>query len=981
MTEAMGIKFEQPLCVQITCDDKEGKRHYGTGVCFRTADPYYDLVITAGHCIPNVQPESIIFQGNDFTIVSIFLPNEYQKASAWDFGVIVIQKIPLETFAFTLTTKHIPSDTENYCLWGYPEKKRNTENPLNDVSAVFIRKNGNHQLVFKLEDSTGSADYSGKELLQGMSGGPIIYDSEIPSVCGIFTHTLLPDGAYEEVCFVELEHIINWMHQFGLIFFETGNPDCPCIYEPIVNGKWQQEKEKERISAILVGKSGAGKSAFAKTFLKNAAMFDATGQTRTTRSTIKYSVSLYCRIPMVHIQFFNKEDFINFRLKRCYEMLDAKYQSKLDSTHTFHCHYTQEPNNDIQNLPTLSLYNLNLSELSICTLANDAFFDYRELSYLDYSIEEKIKKTFETVFSNKLEILPKIYTNEEYISICRSLESLHKSEQNDEQDNLDLSTKSSQSEYTLDDVVTLLFEKIYELVMPAIYQRYNIKKTHVDVEVGAELELKLHELINNSLKVCKGNSLTGFVKAVTIEDRVSDEYIRCFQENDLHTLTLLDTYGLDHMAQLTTQALEQRLWELSSENTDANFIFYIRKLGTDAPSDLESIIPNIYTADPRFRVYTIFTGIDENKTLVEAFKSNDSKVLKLLEINKSSTIPAVNYFLEDDNGLVATTHPIFNALIASRVSKALSRNVYQSIRDHLVPYCASEDIHIRNHYLHNNVFHINELICSLINKDYLGKGFINLKYIEKGFTPGLQSETVKLKLMELLKKLFDLASIHWYSGISGTGHWRTKQANIDCLQRGQLGYSGTYNHQWNERFFSSYNKVFSKISEEDFNLLFSTDGGLNDATAIQQLINNFGKSFLGCRRAKEHFTFPLSNEHCKDCNTHNCFRSILLQAYKQGELTQNWGPSRENWLNNRCNFGERFEQMKDPIYNLFLKEFNRIIIPEARAHNARKAANLLNQNKDAMNYLEQIKRIMNELLDENEESLNNKRFAEILQEF
>ncbi|MGV2948078.1 hypothetical protein, partial [Acinetobacter sp. AGC35] len=169
----------------------------------------------------------------------------------------------------------------------------------------------------------------------------------------------------------------------------------------------------------------------------------------------------------------------------------------------------------------------------------------------------------------------------------------------------------------------------------------------------------------------------------------------------------------------------------------------------------------------------------------------------------------------------------------------------------------------------NNIYHINSLLHSLLNKEYLGKGLINIKYIEK--TLGYEDEKVKLKLLELLKTMFETASLLWFSGTYECGNWRTQQANIRRLRSGVLGYSGTHNHEWNERFFRGYNKVFSKLSEDDFSLLFSTSEGLNDATAIQQLINNFGKVFLGCPIGKSFFTFPVDDEICNGCNINSCF--------------------------------------------------------------------------------------------------------------
>ena len=966
-------EWERLPCVPLVCNDEDGKQYYGTGTCFRTADPHYDLVLTAGHCISDLRPESISLEDKDLIVEAIFRPDTYKEASVWDFTVIVIRKMPPAHPAFTLPTEFTETEMAEYSIIGYPEKKRGTEKIWNVVSATVFSGNDDGKLIFRLTDAGNSADYSEKELLEGMSGGPVVLKrgSGTLLVRGVFTHMLNPDGAYHEACCIDMKQIMDWMRRIDLIYIQKEESDAVRIFEAAVTGKPGPVNETEGISAILIGKSGAGKSAFAKTFMKNASMFETTGQTRTTRSTIKYNIGLYCKKPYIRIRFFNKEEFIAFRLKRCYEILNASYADNMVADDMSVDNMAMNKS-DNQSLHTFSSYSLEASELSECAFANDSFFDYRELSYLDSTIRDKIQEAFKTIFgiceSGKL---PQAFPRERYLEIQKKIRLIGGQGIQDDGDG------NPKNEYTLDDMVSLMFEMIYDLTFPAIRQAYDVpknKKNEITLVEWKEPEKR--NLVNYSLKVHEGKSLTGFVKEVTISDRVCDEYVGCFMDNDLSQLAFLDTYGLDHMAQVTADSLKQRLWELSSENADVNFIFYIRKLGTDAPSDLESFIPAIYAANPHFRVYAIFTGIDENQML----KNKKGEIIQLLELNKTQCIPAVKYFVERDNGLARTPHPIYAALLKSGVSKALSENIHQCMRDNLVAYCASEEIDVRNNYLINNIFHVGKLIHSLVNKDFLGDGFIDIIHVERCFKAAAQPSAVKSKLMELLKKMFVEASIKWYGGTYGTGNWRTQQANISRLQNGRLGYSGTHNHEWNAAFFSSYNKVFSKLSEDDFNLLFSTGEGLNDAIAIQQLMNGFGKVFLRCHKYKGLLTFPADDVYCSDCTIDNCFRHILLGAYTKDELKLPVSGSRPMWLNDRCDFGIRFEKIQARIYDLFIREFRDALIPEAKAHNARKAANSLSINPEVLDYLKKIKDAVDILLNQYENPLNSKRIAEILGE-
>lgn len=970
--ENIGDSYRNFFCVPFVCKSENGSKSYGTGVVFRTMNKDYDLVLTAGHCITSFQPSSIQFQNIKLEPILIIKPDKYEEATEWDFCVMVIGKAPSQVVDLEISLDSNGEYKSKYILYGYPEAKRKTENPLNEILGYDIISTTDKPLILKLDTSISSLDYSLKELMNGMSGGAVI-DTTASEIIGLFTHTTVPDGSYKDICCARMEKISKWMHEIGLIFYEEGNRDYPCIFEPFINNEEECE-DGECISAILIGKSGAGKSAFAKTFLKNTSIFDSTGQTRTTRSTIKYKIHLYCKTPKIRVQLFNKKDFINFRLKRCYEILEAKYKYSTSVTST--------KVGEMENEKYISFSSCCLKKFEIANIAfaNDAFFNYQEFMYLDDTIGQKIQKSFNIVFGNESDNIKETYSKEEYYNICQQLKQTDQDEQdNDHNQNEDVDEKFKK-DYILDDLVSLLFGKIYEILLPYVNNRYNFTKHQKEIEINGDLDPTLQELINYSLKVCDNKSLTGFVKSVTIEDSVSDEYVKIFLGNNMVSLTLLDTYGLDHAVQITPEALEKRLWEISQDNEDVDYIFYIRKLGSDAPSDLESIIPKIYTAHSRLRVYTIFTAIDENSIIVNEFDENGNCILNLLDLNEKHKIPAINYFVEEDNGLVPTKHPIVESLISSKVSEPFAKNIYQNILDHLIPYCAKEDIEVRKLYNKNNIYHVNLLFQALLNKEYLGKGLINIKYMEKTFKLGHEEENVKLKLIELLKSMFETASLNWYRGIYECGNWRTQQANIKCIREGVLGFSGTHNHEWNERFYSSYNKVFSKLSEDDFNLLFSTSEGLNDGTAIQQLINNFGKVFLGCPAGKTHFTFPVKNIMCDSCNVNICFRSILLQAYAEGELKEHVNDTRVDWLNARCDFGERFFKIQEEVYVLFIKEFSRVLIPEARAHNARKIANLIKSDTEVMNQLDKVISFTNDSLKNMEDFVNNKRLGEIIKE-
>ena len=727
-------------------------------------------------------------------------------------------------------------------------------------------------------------------------------------------------------------------------------------------------KEFGELTAILLGESGQGKSAFATTFMKNRVSINATGDTQTTRSKIKYSASLKDVEPSVTIDFFNRQDFISFRMKSCHEILEAERGKKgfLKDKHE-------------QDKPiAFSSCNIKMDKFIEYTIENknQGFFNYTEVSYLGEGFVENVNKVidvFSSYFSDN-DILPVDYSANEYNKVLEALQVCR----TEKESNGQLAAKKSDDKYTLDDLAELLFKEVYDIVMPAIMKRYgaiNNKKNLLLQRLNPNEKELLEFALKVDITADSKKSVSGFVKSIKVIDKLCDEYAECFISNQLHTLNLVDTYGLNHAGKIPPDALRERLKNLIENESDEHFAFFVHKLNSNTPAELDQVVPNIYDADSRFRVYVILTHID----IGDATKIvNEGDILDLHEIHKVRHIKEIGYFTQEKNGRgEMVQHDIVTALLDKNppLSKALAENILENMREYIIPYYAGKDDKVIRIYRQNNTYHIKRLLNSIVNKEYLGNGYIDISHMVVSLTKN-PVENIKMAVLNKLEEMFNLATISWYPGNSGTGHWNTQQANIDRIRRNELGYTGTYCHEWNDRFALGYNKVFSKLSDEDFMLLFSTSEGLSDAAAIQQLMNIFVSKFLVCKETNYVFRTN-SREICKSCER-KCFRQILLKAYDKDELTDMNSSSRHGWLNKRTNFGERFKQVQDETYDLFIEQFIATVIPECKAHNERVALRKLKIDKELTQTLLDAMNPIDNFLSEVKGFPDYKRLSEIL---
>lgn len=925
--------------VKKNCLKFRNKDSYGTGILIRLENKDVDMILTAAHCIEGTKAKDFVFFNKSYKVLTVWKSNDKEL----DFACIIIQK-SLDGVAEWFMADELKVEgfgNEQFKIYGYPGVK--TEKDIQDeMYNTKYLKVVNENYKFKLIETDETKRREKKILIDGMSGSPVVVEeNEKILLAGIYNKCEHYDLAYDEINVISINKIFAELREQDLVYFKKGDYREGIVWIDNNNNNNNENIKREKISVLLIGKSGSGKSAFINSFLKHSNIIDSSGNGQTTRTSIEYNIFSglkkdKCEIEIV---FLNKENFVKLRM----EQINKKLLDLIKDNEFID-----------ENIIFKRLFNL--------LVHINGFYDYRELDF-ETNISSNIKYEYSLWFKDGN--VKEKYTTEEYEFFKSKLQNANSNE------------KEKQIEreiiYGINDVIELFYEKIYDITSEVI------KKLPRKVKLNKNISDEQKKYINYCLKVInedgKNLSYTGIISKIIINDRICDEYIQTLDDLNIDKITFIDTYGLDHDEELKRENLIERLPKIFDNYQEIQTVFYIRKLNSDAPTDLAMTIPTMYEINPNVTLYVIFSEIDKNDLIVQEHK--ESKIIDLLKLNRKNQIKAVNYFIEDEeeDECFREEHPIKSTMKKNNMSDELSKSIYDVLIDKITPYCASVNMLDRQEFIDNNISHAHKLFKSIINREHLGNNIINIKKIEENIKNGdIFSDTIKI----LLIQMFNEAKItDWNTCGYEHGHWKTQDANIDRIQDGILGYWGTYCDTWNQKFFEAYIKIFSKLSDEDFEKLFGIDSRLNQSATIRKLLNHFSNYFIGCRKY-DASKFMLHKDSCIGCAYKEfCFREVLMKSYKPNELSQICN-NRPNWLNDRCNFDKRVNLILGDLCNLFINKFLSNFILDCKLHNARIVSHEI--KKTYGDYIEKIKEKIYSCIQKNEGVVTKERFDEFISE-
>lgn len=310
-------------------------------------------------------------------------------------------------------------------------------------------------------------------------------------------------------------------------------------------------------------------------------------------------------------------------------------------------------------------------------------------------------------------------------------------------------------------------------------------------------------------------------------------------------------------------------------------------------------------------------------------------------------------------------HSLQKSILNVVKSQKYAESMFNAIVKRLTPYCAPENKEEFQKFFDNNNMKLYALFKAIIDKEYMGNGIIDIKKYEDNLNK-IQSDENSIiynVLDKLLLQVFRKASMEWGYSNYHRGHWKTKQANYEYIQKRKLGYLGVHDDRWASQFKDAYNEVFSTLDENDFDVLFHEQKSTPQGIAIQHLLNVFKNEMIGCTEHGMDYFFT-EEYNCVKCTKKDvCFKYILLATYGEKMLSKELGEGEKDhaeWLNNRCNFEQKYQENRKEFMEYFIKKFF-LLSDKFHVHNKKIVQNLLEGDQNIMEAIKHIRNLIKNL--------------------
>lgn len=905
----------------------------GTGVLLNQFEDGYGIIVTARHCMKNIQVKNIYGQVYDnisfgFNIKTMYV---WKSDRINDIAILVVkfQGIELALQNRWKITEEILEKIPSATLYGFPCAK-GSEKPYFSCCVKEIAYDRNQSLyVGNLQDWL---EIDKTMLMQGMSGSPV-YDETDDRLYGIYLGSQENEFRYDECRIVPIQNVIKLARENNIIYYKKFiYNDGVGLYDK--NNRYSFNEKGQKInlnkycslSFLLIGKSGQGKSTFIKSFLKHSNQISSTGEGRTTRVNCEYKVYYSyndeSKSNYILVKFLNKDKFVTLRLKQVEKKLE-----QLNSS----CDQGQ-------------LYQ------TLCRITG--FFEINEFGQ---GLVNEIDSVFENIFlDSEGKIKAEVFA-----------------EKSKQESNI-----SGKQIKTIYDYAEDFYSQVFDVL-----ENENCFKNR-KLELDKDLSDEDKEFLAKCFKIVSPQTIsgrderevittyTGMIDKIEIQDRICDEYADLCEKLKIDEITFVDTYGLDHQSHEDEAQIEQRLKELLNiDYPQIKNVLYIRKLSSDSPADLEYYLPALYRIDAAVVLNVVFTGADQNDNFMKSY--NEGRSVDLLEMNAKSESrnSAVSYFEKPKpkSKYDADMHSLQKSILNVVKSEKYAESMFSAIVNRLTPYCAPENKEEFQKFFDNNFMKLCALFKAVINKEYMGNGIIDVKKYEENLNRIIfeENNTIYEVLDKLLSQVFQKASMEWGYSNYHRGHWKTKQANYEHIQKISLGYFGVHDDRWASRFKDAYNEVFSTLDENDFDVLFHEQKGTHQGIAIQHLLNAFKKEMIGCMEKGMDY-FMTEKDSCLKCTIKDeCFKYKLLAAYGEETLSKGLDDEEKDhaeWLNNRCNFEQKYQENKKIFMEYFIKKFF-LMKDKFHEHNKKTVQNLIEEDENIMEAIKHIQDIIKKLPD------------------
>ena len=815
-------------------------------------------------------------------------------------------------------------EIDSICMEGFPEVLSD-----NDISSKLLVK-GIYKPVFPsnarigvfqiTDDYHWYNNYKDYRLFQGFSGSPIfqkLHDRGV-RLLGMNQSVLnIENGEnpFKLMYYYKMPFILEYLREQGCILFSREKDESAkirWIAKDNSNGdantvNYPTGGNPTNLTLLLLGASGAGKSSFAKSFLLHSNYIDSTNDGQTTRSSVIYEISKYQEKPKAKIKFLNQKKFIqrmkflnydNYLYQLCLSVFGEQKEKSLEGYLRYFCYdysvqFTKdnpeleseinECNTKIHNLFYEKGEKLKRKDMEYRYYIDNLEMLCEEILQLKLSENKNLSKTFVFSPTNLFKVLEVQDESKSqsfpsrFSQILDSVEGFFdKSEfaflndiEDAESDSLyrELELEGNKGSLDLLKSIQGYFEEYYKRMHREIIKK--IIATHLITSKSYEVELKLDEsfeqktLLTYALQKKENFSLTGMVDSVTISDSVSNAYAFIFDDLKISKLRMIDTYGLDHADWNADKnsVLSNMVYNLNEDDIlkfDSNLaVIYVKKLASGNPTELHNIVPDIFELIPMAPIYCVFTGLD-------IFVGSDINEFKSVEHYFQNNRKPKNYgYIES----VAFEEEIKN--IFSQKNTEYINSLYSTMKNNLIAICSDENT-VKSYYnmYANNRDEVYKLLTSISMNEYSNMVIIPDKVID-------EINLNKNAIISFLRNVFENAKVDWQRI-----HWKTAKANYTRISgHSELGYWGTFPHQWNQLFHMGYT---STVVNSEGDILEISQKTKEKTEELDEYTKEVRSALDSCIRDMEHLFLGDSKSLSGFKNGDSDFRKLLEKMYELG---------------------------------------------------------------------------------------------------
>lgn len=653
--------------------------------------------------------------------------------------------------------------------------------------------------------------------------------------------------------------------------------------------------EKKQMKIAVVGKSAAGKSAFIRSFSDSPELIDSVGDGQTTRCYTEYEFLLDSgAAPEAEALVVSKKEFRERRASRASEQMLKEYQSSQAESGI-----GERVRQELRK-PILE------DDIKNILLYDEAFFRINEFTFLDDGIVLRAEEEFEGF---KRDVM------------------------RDEQEK-DREEKKDQ-EWLFENLCRF-YEKIYDLIINALKNTYHEATFFYEDENSMCFRFPISDkngkLLSRLLKVDKEKkSLTGIMSKVRVVSRLNEKYRECIKKSipNLESVTLIDTYGLDHSKVADEEILKKRYDDmLNRDYPDISAVFFVARLTHAAPSDFKEALLTLYRAKAEVMAYVVGTHIDENLT-----DNCDEEEVNWLYCGDKTKYKAPHLQgkiweeLESGKNLAVT-------LYRKGVPETLARKRCEVMRKRFAPFCGDPAKMTGNiDYRSVNLTSIEALFHSISLQEHLGEGIVSVAKIRNGISaPDIPEEFAERYIEEVRRQFKELYIKTWS---------RTRGKVRENLESYIMGFYGTtVNATWGNALRGAFWQTFSRESgKEGGGRMLSNALGMEEAekVAFDEIMNQACKELVcpACHAGKwysdEFDCRPCAAEQRKVelCIWNSFIRAAGFEAFRQQKKYFRV----IDWLNTLHSFLDEDGELKREIAGKIRTVMEEWVIPRCEKHN------------------------------------------------